>query len=62
MTYKAGQKVVCDECNEEWEYPVEDYVSPGVGLASLSDESCCHCDTEFTVVKNKDGTFDVERA
>lgn len=63
MTYKEGQKVICAECGEQWEYPVEDYVVVGaVGIASLSDEDCCHCDAEHTVMKNKDGTFDVEPA
>lgn len=62
MTYKAGQKVVCEECNEEWEDQVDDYVRPGFGLDSLADESCWHCDVLYTVVKNRDGTFDVEKA
>lgn len=61
MTYKSGQKIVCEKCNETLDDPVDDFVIPGrVGSKSRSDDQCGYCDWEFSVERNKDGTFDVE--
>ena len=63
MNYKKGEKIICEECGEKTEEPVEDYVVPGtVGPASIADDMCGHCDWEFTVEALRDGTFDVEAA
>ena len=60
MKYKSGQLIVCEECNETLE-TVDDYVIPGyTGPESSSDDLCGYCDWEFSVQKDKDGTFDVE--
>ena len=63
MKYKKGEKIVCENCGEKTEDPVEDYVPPGlIGPSSISDDSCGNCDWEFTVEALPDGTYDVEES
>lgn len=65
MNYKLTEKIRCPHCDELWEYPASDYVIPynpmfPLGADRRSNEQCCHCDKWAAIIKQSNGTVEVE--
>jgi hypothetical protein len=61
MTKQSNETFNCPHCGEEQEGVIDDYAIAGrVGIESESDTQCGYCDGWFRVVKDPDGTFNVD--